>query len=81
MADWNPCEGTPTVNGSWNKRDDYKDSHSGPEICWDHSGQVEPLALTEMNDEEKDVSISHDSRSCTMLIMIASFSRRLLTPL
>ena len=59
MADWNPCDGASSTNGGWGKRDDYKDSFSGPEICWDHSGRVEPLALTEMNDEEKDVSIGH----------------------
>lgn len=80
MADWNPCEGTSTVNGGWNKKDDYKDSHSCPEICWDHSGQVEPLALSEMNDEEKDVSIAHGASSWTILIMITSCSRLLLTP-
>ncbi|KAK2791040.1 hypothetical protein FQN53_007229 [Emmonsiellopsis sp. PD_33] len=57
MGDWNPHEGTTSsaVNGGWNKREDFKDNHTGPEVCWDHSGHVRPLALTEMNDEEKDL--------------------------
>ncbi|EEH36304.1 GYF domain-containing protein [Paracoccidioides lutzii Pb01] len=56
MADWNPHDDTAsTVNGSWNKREDIKDGHAGPEVCWDHSGQAQPLALTEMNDEEKNL--------------------------
>ncbi|EEQ92486.1 GYF domain-containing protein [Blastomyces dermatitidis ER-3] len=56
MADWNPRDEIPTsVNGSWTKREDMNDGTTGPEVCWDHSGQVQPLALTEMNDEEKDL--------------------------
>ncbi|OAX80117.1 hypothetical protein ACJ72_05555 [Emergomyces africanus] len=56
MADWNPYDEMPSsVNGSWNKREDLKEGIPGPEVCWDHSGQVQPLALTEMNDEEKDL--------------------------
>ncbi|PGH08710.1 hypothetical protein AJ79_05901 [Helicocarpus griseus UAMH5409] len=56
MADWNPLdESTSSVNGGWNKREDVKDGHSGPEVCWDHSGQARPLALSEMNDEEKEL--------------------------
>ncbi|PGH06227.1 hypothetical protein AJ80_08196 [Polytolypa hystricis UAMH7299] len=55
MADWNPHDGTPTTNGAWGKREDFKDNHNGPEVCWDHDGQVQPLALTEMNDEEKEL--------------------------
>ncbi|KKZ64173.1 hypothetical protein EMCG_01521 [[Emmonsia] crescens] len=57
MADWNPHDEMPSsVNGNWSKREDLKESTTtGPEVCWDHSGQVQPLALTEMNDEEKDL--------------------------
>lgn len=55
MADWNPRDGTPPTS-AWGKKDDQqKDNSSGPEICWDHAGQVQPLALVEMNEEEKDV--------------------------
>jgi PERQ amino acid-rich with GYF domain-containing protein len=56
MTDWSPRDGTSASNGSWGKRDDQKDGSAGPEICWDHGGQVQPLGLIEMNDEEKEVS-------------------------
>lgn len=70
MADWDPHEESPAANGAWGKRDDIKDNHATPEVCWDHSGQVKPLALTDMSGEEKDVSG-----------FFSSFSHLVLTPL
>lgn len=55
VADWDPHMVTPAANGAWGKRDDHKNSSAGPEVCWDHEGQVEPLGLTEMTDDEKEV--------------------------
>ncbi|KAJ5613184.1 hypothetical protein N7510_006378 [Penicillium lagena] len=54
VADWDPHMVTPAVNGAWGKRDDHKNSSAGPEVCWDHEGQLEPLGLTEMTDDEKE---------------------------
>ncbi|GKZ17631.1 hypothetical protein AbraIFM66951_011742 [Aspergillus brasiliensis] len=54
VADWNPHETSP-VNGAWGKREDSKDNPSGPEVCWDHGGQVEPLGLVDMTDDEKEL--------------------------
>lgn len=56
VADWNPHETSP-VNGAWGKREDSKDNPSGPEVCWDHGGQVEPLGLVDMTDDEKEVCL------------------------
>ncbi|EEP81623.1 predicted protein [Uncinocarpus reesii 1704] len=55
MADWNPLEESPAANGGWGKRDDFKDSHGGPEVCWDHDGKIEPLTLMVMTQEEKEL--------------------------
>lgn len=55
MASWDPREERPSTNGSWGKREDSKDNHWGPEVCWDHNGDNGPLAFTEMNSEEKEV--------------------------
>ncbi|KAM5432298.1 kinesin-like protein [Microsporum canis] len=56
MGDWNPRSERPPTNGSWGKQDDSKDNNAaGPEICWDHKGQSEPLGLMDMNDEEKEL--------------------------
>ncbi|KAL4978522.1 hypothetical protein BDW66DRAFT_129760 [Aspergillus desertorum] len=54
VADWNPHIETPTANGAWGKRDDHKDNPIGPEVCWDHGGQVEPLGLVDMTEGEKE---------------------------
>lgn len=62
MASWNPLDANSPANGSgaWGKRDDHKDNSLGPEICWDHGGQVEPLGLISLNDEEKEVRSLYD---------------------
>lgn len=56
-ADWNPRPDTSPVNGAWGRREDSKDNSSGPEVCWDHGGQMEPLGLVDMTDEEKEVGL------------------------
>ncbi|KAL4941262.1 hypothetical protein BDV06DRAFT_194856 [Aspergillus oleicola] len=62
VADWNPHIETPSVNGAWGKRDDHKDNSTGPEVCWDHGGQIEPLGLMDMTDDEKEIfSVSVNS--------------------
>lgn len=64
IADWDPHVATPTANGFWGKREEqrnnhshphHKDNHAGPEVCWDHDGQMEPLGLIDMPDDEKEV--------------------------
>jgi hypothetical protein len=57
VADWNPHVETSPTNGAWGKREDSKDNPSGPEVCWDHGGQVEPLGLVDMTDDEKEVCL------------------------
>ena len=60
MEGWNPGVVNGTTNGGWGKRDDHKDGLMGPEICWDYEGKVQPLALVEMNDQEKEVTKFYD---------------------
>ncbi|MCJ1478111.1 hypothetical protein MMC13_006787 [Lambiella insularis] len=51
---WNPGNSPAASNGSWNRRDEHKDAISGPEICWDYEGSIQPLGLSELSDEEKE---------------------------
>ena len=51
---WKPAGVNGSSNDGWGKKDDQKDA-AGPEICWEHDGSVEPLALFEMTEEEKEV--------------------------
>ncbi|KAJ5089795.1 hypothetical protein N7532_008479 [Penicillium argentinense] len=54
VADWDPHMVSAPVNGAWGKRDDHKSS-AGPEVCWDHGGQAEPLGLSDMSEGEKEM--------------------------
>lgn len=58
MGDWNPTDPSSTSNGSWGRRDEHKEGVSGPEICWDHRGHVEPLNLHDMTEDEREVRAS-----------------------
>lgn len=57
VADWDPHTVSAPVNGAWGKRDDHKNNSAGPEVCWDHGGQVEPLGITGMTEDEREVRI------------------------
>ncbi|KAF5867017.1 hypothetical protein ETB97_006863 [Aspergillus alliaceus] len=54
-ADWNPQVEASAINGAWGRREDSKDNPSGPGVCWDHGGQMEPLSLVDMTDDEKEL--------------------------
>lgn len=43
-----------TSNGGWGKSGDHKEL-SGPDLCWDQNGSVQPMALVDMSEEEKEV--------------------------
>lgn len=62
VADWDPHTVSAPANGVWGKRDDHKTS-AGPEVCWDHGGQAEPLGLTDMSDGEKEVCFHPECES------------------
>lgn len=83
VADWDPHVATPTANGAWGKRDDqrnnhphphHKDNHSGPEVCWDHGGQMEPLGLTGMTDDEKEVRVRHSGGVIPLMVVLTRCS-------
>ena len=59
VGDWNNRDETTATNGHWGKRNDF--NHAGPEVCWDSTGQMQPLAFQGMTDEEKNVSFLPDS--------------------
>ncbi|KAF9890671.1 hypothetical protein FE257_005537 [Aspergillus nanangensis] len=57
VGDWDPHVETPSAaNGAWGRRDDSKENNpTGPEVCWDHGGQSDPLGLVDMSDDEKEL--------------------------
>ena len=52
---WDPLAANGIPDGGWSRRDESKDALSGPEICWDHGGKVQPLGLIDMTEEEQTV--------------------------
>jgi PERQ amino acid-rich with GYF domain-containing protein len=74
---WNPNTTNGTSNGGWGKRDDHKDA-TGPEICWDHEGSVQPLALAELTEEEKEVA--HHSMFTLAEVLLMKVARHSLRP-
>jgi PERQ amino acid-rich with GYF domain-containing protein len=55
VDNWNP-EHSNGANGrsGWGKSSDGRDTY-GPEICWDTNGQIRPMGLEEMSEQEKIV--------------------------
>jgi len=50
---WTPgLNGTST--GGWGKSGDHRET-TGPDLCWDHNGNVQPMAWVDMSEEEKEV--------------------------
>lgn len=53
---WDPLDGRDTANSAaWGRRDEGKEQNIGPEVCWDHSATIEPLAMVQMSEEEREV--------------------------
>ena len=76
-ADWNPQVEAAAANGAWGRREDSKDNPSGPGVCWDHGGQMEPLSLMDMTDEEKEVRV-FVTFSCLQMAVVPCLGRAVL---
>ena len=66
---WSPggaVNGTNSVG--WGKRDDMKEA-AGPDICWDHEGGVNPIAMQEMTEEEKEVHPTLAMSACKVIVI------------
>ncbi|KAL2686343.1 hypothetical protein IWX47DRAFT_861574 [Phyllosticta citricarpa] len=50
---WGPQAVNGAAENSWG-RDHGKEVQPGPDICWDRDGNILPLSLTDMTDEEKE---------------------------
>jgi hypothetical protein len=54
---WNPAHANGTGRSSWGKNDGYVPQEPG--ICWDVGGQVKPMGLQAMSEEEREVCPVH----------------------
>lgn len=60
VGGWQPDTANGVGSASWGRTEQGRDTQSGPEICWDKEGSVEPLGLVEMDDEEREVCFAAD---------------------
>lgn len=52
---WQPNISNGAASAGWGRTEHSRDAQPGPDICWDRDGTVEPLGLTDMDDEEREV--------------------------
>ena len=55
IGNWQPNGQNGAPAAGWGRNDPTREQPSGPDVCWDDDGAYEPLALTEMDNEEKEV--------------------------
>lgn len=51
---WNPGQSNGGSRASWGKSSDNRDNHAA-DICWDTSGNIQPIGLEDMTEQEKTV--------------------------
>ena len=59
---WQPNMANGTENGGWGRRDDHRDAH-GSDVCWDHQGNIQPLGLLDLTEEEREARITNNIKS------------------
>ena len=58
------ANGAPS--SSWGRSEQGREVQTGPEICWDRDGTIEPLGLVEMDEEEKEVGFATPETLCKL---------------
>ena len=52
---WTPRASSGNSREEWGRRDENRDNQNNADICWNFDGSVQPISLTEMTEEEKEV--------------------------
>ncbi|RMX81389.1 hypothetical protein D0869_06844 [Hortaea werneckii] len=58
VGGWQPDLANGANAAAWGRSDQARDNQPGPDICWDRHGNVEPLGLTDMDEEERELFAS-----------------------
>ncbi|KAF2837219.1 hypothetical protein M501DRAFT_937891 [Patellaria atrata CBS 101060] len=59
VGGWEPHLTNGASTSSWGRRDDQnKDTQAGADVCWEREGNVIPLGLMELTEEERDTFLS-----------------------
>lgn len=57
VGGWQPNAVNVANGAGWGRNDISREQPPGPDVCWDDDGSFEPLSLTEMDDEEREVRL------------------------
>lgn len=70
LGGWQPGTGShANATLLWTPRDEHgRDAGPGPDICWDRGGNISPLGLREMNNDEKEVLAPPHAEDAAALI-------------
>lgn len=55
IGGWQPNAANGVPAAGWGRTDASREQPPGPDVCWDDDGHFEPLSLTQMDDEEREV--------------------------
>ena len=55
VGGWQPDTANGAHSAGWSRNEHNRESQPGPDLCWERDGGVEPLGLTEMDDQEREL--------------------------
>lgn len=57
VGNWEPNISNGTSGANWGRKDDHgREGQGGVDLCWDRDGNVLPLGLANLTEDEKEVS-------------------------
>lgn len=58
VGNWEPNISNGTSASNWGRKDDHgREGQGGVDLCWDRDGNVQPLGLNILNEDEKEVCL------------------------
>ena len=55
VGGWQPNAANGVSAAGWGRNETNREQPPGPDVCWDDEGTYEPLSLSEMDNEEREV--------------------------
>lgn len=55
VGGWQPDAMNGATTPGWGRTDHSRETQQGPDVCWDRDGNIDPLGLQDMDEEEREV--------------------------
>ena len=71
MGSWEPHATNGASGVSWGRKDDHgREAQSGVDQCWDKDGTIQPLHMTELTEDEREVQpifhVGYNIHTCSL---------------